>query len=87
MSHEKVYSLLYSPVRIKNRPIREQLFEIETKDIRWGVSDDSFAYVWGWPGPDINVYTAETYGKGWAFTEEEILKAWGELDKDQSRRL
>ena len=33
MSHEKVYSLLYSPTRLNNQPIREQLFEMETKNL------------------------------------------------------
>lgn len=80
MSHEKVYSLLYSPSRIHNTPISKQLFEMKTKDLNWSLDHDSFTYVWGWPGPDINLYTIKTYGKGWAFSEEEILRAWGELD-------
>lgn len=80
MSHEKIYSLLYSPSRIDNTPISEQLFEIKTKDLDWNLDHDGFYYVWGWPGPDLNFYTIKTYGKGWAFSEEEILRAWGELD-------
>ena len=80
MSHEKVYSLLYSPTKIDNKSVREQLFEVKTKDLDWSLDHNSFVYVWGWPGPDYNLYTIKTYGKGWAFSEEEILRAWGELD-------
>lgn len=81
MSHEKVYSLLYSPSRIDNTPISEQLFEVKTKDLDWSFDHNSFVYVWGYPGPDYNLYTIKTYGKGWAFSKEEILRAWEELDK------
>ena len=80
LSHEKIYSLLYSPSRIDNTPISEQLFEVKTEDLDWSLDHNSFIYIWGWPGPDYNLYTIKTYGKGWAFSEEEILRAWEELD-------
>ena len=38
MSHEKIYSLLYSPCRIESDPIEKQIVEISTKSLRW--SDD-----------------------------------------------
>ena len=79
MSHEKIYSLLYSPSRIDNTPISEQLFEVKTKDLDWNLDHNSFVYVWGYPGPDYNLYTIETYGKGWAFLKKRFLglgKSW-----------
>lgn len=50
MSHEKVYSLLYSPTKIDNKSVREQLFEVKTKDLDWSLDHNSFVYIWGWPG-------------------------------------
>ena len=81
MSHDKFYSLLYSPGRIDEKPIKDQIIDIETKEIDWNEKRDKFYWIWGGPGPDFNIYTEDTYGKGWAFTEEEILAAWGEEGK------
>lgn len=43
MSHEKIYSLLYSPCRIESDPIEKQIVEISTKSLRW--SDDGTMFV------------------------------------------
>ena len=29
-------------------------------------------WVWGWPGPNANIYYFSDYGRTWAFTEEEL---------------
>lgn len=76
MSHEKIYSLLYSPCRIESDPLEKQITEISTESLRWSDDGTMFVYVWGWPGPDFNRYSAKTYGKGWAFTKQEIIDAW-----------
>ena len=39
----------------------------------WASDKKTFYYIWGWPGPDFNTYTAKTYGRGWAFTKDEII--------------
>lgn len=75
MSHDKIYSLLYSPQRT-NDPIESQIIDIKTSELDWEKDYQGFVYIWGWPGPDYNRYTMQTYGKGWAFTKEEILRAW-----------
>lgn len=80
ISHREIYSLLYSPNRIKSMTLKEQIECIPTSKLKWSFPSTQFIYVYGWPGPDFNVYTAETYGKGWAFTKQEIIKAWGEND-------
>lgn len=49
MSHEKIYSLLYSPSRIDNTPISEQLFEVKTKDLDWSLDHNSFYLYLGIP--------------------------------------
>ena len=38
-----------------------------------GSTGPCFVYVWGWPGPDFNVYSLADYGKTWAFTKEELI--------------
>ena len=75
MSHDKIYSLLYSPQRTSD-PIENQIVELQTSRLRWNNEKDEFVYVWGFPGPDYNLYTRNTYGKGWAFSKEEIMEAW-----------
>lgn len=78
MKHDYIYSLLYSPTKINSCSLKEQIIKINTASLEWFYDQTGFFYVWGMPGPDYNKYTKETYGKGWAFTEEEIFKAWGE---------
>lgn len=31
-----------------------------------------FYFVWGWPGPDVNLYKYEDYGNTWAFDLKDI---------------
>lgn len=44
-------------------------------------ADDSIIYIWGWPGPDGNIYKYSDYGVTWAFTPEELAPArsWEEV--------
>lgn len=77
MAHDQVYSLMYCPYRDKV-PLKDQIVKIKTTRLKWAPDKESFAYFWGVPGPDYNVYVEKTYGKGWAFTKEEIFRAWGE---------
>ena len=76
--HDKIYSLMYSPQRVYWTDLQDQIVEIETSELEWSKDHNTFFYIWGWPGPDYNRYTFDTYGKGWAFTKEEIIKAWEE---------
>lgn len=78
MSHDIIYSLMYSPTRDDWRPLDEQIIQIETSKLQWSKDKNEFFYIWGYPGPDYNAYSERTYGKGWAFTRHEIVKAWGE---------
>ena len=76
--HDKIYSLMYSPQRVYWTDLQDQIVEIETSELEWSKDHNTFFYIWGWPGSDYNRYTFDTYGKGWAFTKEEIIKAWEE---------
>lgn len=81
MRYDRIYSLMYSPTRIGDRSLSDQIIDIRTVDLCWYNDKTGFWYRWGWPGPDVNLYTAETYGKGWALTKEEIFRAWGESEE------
>ena len=73
--HKEIYSLMYSPAKTSD-PIEEQIISISTSRLDWNDEKTEFFYVWGWPGPDYNTYSKETYGKGWAYTKKEIINAW-----------
>lgn len=47
---------------------------------------DAFIYMWGFPGPDYNLYKFSDYGKTWAFTREELsqYKTYDEVYNGQS---
>lgn len=76
MSHNEIYSLMYSPYKDSCFSLEEQIISIDVKQLDWAKDKNSFIYIWGWPGPDYNHHTEQTYGKGWAFTKEEILESW-----------
>lgn len=48
----------------------DKIIQIKTKSLR--IWEEGMVYVWGWPGPDYNLYRYDDYGKTWAFSKEEI---------------
>ena len=40
----------------------------------WASNGDLF-FRWGFPGPDMNTYKPEDYGKTWALTEAELIES------------
>ena len=75
MSHSEFYSLMY-PNFVKFYSVEEQIVPIKTASVRWNPTKILFYYIWGWPGPDCNMYDANNYGKIWTFTKEELLQYW-----------
>ena len=65
------------------RYVPEKIIDIPKRLIK--KHDDCFAYIYGWPGPDINIYTFEDYGITWAFEKKEIkkltAKEWEEYER------
>ena len=50
----------------------DKVIQIEKQDITLGKDKDCLIFIWGWPGPDANIYKFKDYGITWAFTEEEL---------------
>lgn len=76
MKHEAIWSLMYSPDRNKNCPIEEDIIELPVSLLDWCEDGNAFYYQWGWPGCDINKYTWSTFGTGWTFSREALIKNW-----------
>ena len=75
MSHSEFYSLMY-PNFVKFYSVEEQIVPIKTSFVRWNPTKTLFYYIWGWPGPDCNMYDANNYGETWTFIKEELLQYW-----------
>lgn len=76
MSHDAIYSLMYGDTRIVDRDISDQIVKIKTSKLIWPKEGTEFYYRFGYPGPDYNIYNESSYGKVWAYTEDEIVDAW-----------
>lgn len=50
------------------------IIPIAAKDLVWGNNDEAAYYIWGWPGPDYNIYSRGNYREDWAFTKREMEK-------------
>ena len=59
--------------------ITEEPIEIEKEKSIRDVSkfDDSFIYVWGWPGPDWTEYRFEDFGITWGFSKKDFERYKG----------
>lgn len=51
----------------------DEIIEIEKSNLRLGKNKNCFIFVWGWPGPDANIYYFKDYGRTWAFSPGEIV--------------
>lgn len=83
MSQDFIFSLMYSPSVDPSINIEEQIVQIDTKRLVWANDKKTFYYIWGWPGPDFNTYTIQTYGYGWALTKDEIINAWKAKEEEK----
>lgn len=69
---DHIYGYMYGQPYIYNgetyRP--DKIIKIKTSDLTIG--KNSLVYVWGFPGPDANIYYFSDYGITWAFTYNKI---------------
>ena len=52
----------------------DKILEINKKDIKFCQNADAFYYIWGWPGPDVNLYYFKDYGLTWAFNKNDFIR-------------
>lgn len=50
----------------------ECITEISKQSLELTRDADAFIYIWGYPGPDYNLYKFTDYGVTWAFTRQEL---------------
>lgn len=66
-----IYITMYGMHKSKDRIIKIKNTEIYKFVFNWD-NGPAFIYLWGWPGPDGNVYHIDDYGETWAFSKEEL---------------
>lgn len=54
--------------------IEDDIIKINNWELKLTKDRTGFIYVWGWPGPDANIYELDDYGKTWAFSKEELIE-------------
>ena len=52
--------------------ILDRILKLDKKDIKIGADRESLIYIWGFPGPDYNIYKFSDYGETWAFEKEDF---------------
>ena len=52
--------------------ILDRILKIDKKNIKICTDGESLIYVWGFPGPDYNIYKFSDYGETWAFEKEDF---------------
>ena len=78
-TREPIYGLMYNK-RTISKPIEEDICFINHKELKLSEYKDSFIFIWGWPGPDYNLYKFKDYGVTWAFTKEELINYYKERE-------
>lgn len=69
---ECIYGRMYGH-EYRNENERDKIIRIEKNEIeKFDAYKEGIVYVWGWPGPDYNVYWFRDYGKTWAFDRDEL---------------
>lgn len=73
-SIKSIFGFMYGQPYINTNRGKEkdQIIEIPKKQIQLGKDGDCLIYIWGWPGPDGNIYKFKDYSITWAFSKEEI---------------
>ena len=66
-----IYSRLYTNADGTSAE-NNTIIEIETGNLSWSKDGEAAYYIWGWPGPDYNIYSRGNYKTDWAFTKQEM---------------
>lgn len=60
----------------------DEIVEIDKRKIKFTLNGDAFYFVWGWPGPDWNLYRFIDYGITWAFDMADFKEEKEEVKPD-----
>ncbi len=66
-----IYGYMYGE-RTPSISIDNDIIFIEQKQLTIGKQADCFVYIWGYPGPDGNIYEFKDYGKTWSFNKNDL---------------
>lgn len=72
---KKIYGYMYGRPYIEysgGELRKDKLIRINKDELTIGRHNDCFLYIWGWPGPDANIYKFSDYGVTWAFSKSDM---------------
>ena len=64
-SIDYIYGTMYG-----GRYYEDKVIKINKKSLH--INSDNLVFIWGFPGPDYNIYRFKDYGKTWAFNETDF---------------
>ena len=68
---KSVFITMYGLHKSEDKILKIKTAEISNFVFNWD-GEPAFIYLWGWPGPDGNVYKMSDYGETWAFSAVEL---------------
>ena len=68
---DKVYVTMYGLHKSEDKILKIKTSDISHCVFNWD-GEPAFIYIWGFPGPDYNVYKMSDYGETWVFTKKEL---------------
>ena len=51
---------------------KDKIIKISKGEVTFNIDGRVILFVWGFPGPDYNIYKFDDYGKTWAFDRNEL---------------
>lgn len=51
---------------------KDETLILSKHELYLGKDNDRFVYIWGWPGPDGNIYYFKDYGITWKFFRSDM---------------
>ena len=50
---------------------KDYIEQLPTSCLKWSKDDNECYLIWGWPGPDFNIYNRSNYKREWGYSTEE----------------
>ena len=71
MSHPYIYTVLYTGNNQHPTYTKDYIEQLPTSCLKWSKDDNECYLIWGWPGPDFNIYNRSNYKREWGYSMEE----------------